>query len=101
MLTVTVRSTWRPLHPVIEDRPLAVCDFRHVNPDDLVAADRVLPDRVGEVYYLHHNAHQKWYWINQQREDECWVMLMYDTKAGKQAKCKWALARDIEAVSDI
>jgi hypothetical protein len=26
-----------------------------------VAADRIIPDRVGEVYYLTHNPKHKWY----------------------------------------
>ena len=77
--------------PEIEDRPLAVCDFRSIDPEDLIAADRVLPDRVGEVYYLRHKKDQEWHWIERQTWDECWVMVMFDTMAGPQAKCKWKL----------
>ncbi len=55
------RSTWRPLNDTLEDRPLAICDPRTIASDDLVAADRILPDRVGEVYYLHHSPAQQWY----------------------------------------
>lgn len=55
-----VRSTWRPLNRVLEDRPLALCDSQSVSANDLVAADRILPDRVGEVYYLRFNQGQKW-----------------------------------------
>lgn len=47
--------------PVLEDRPLALCDSRTVEPKDLVAADRIIPDRVGEVYYLTHNPMHRWY----------------------------------------
>jgi hypothetical protein len=54
-------STWRTLVPTLEDRPLALCDSRSVEPKDLVAADRIIPDRVGEVYYLTHNPKHKWY----------------------------------------
>jgi len=53
-------STWRPLVPVLEDRPLALCDSRSVDPNDLIAADRILPDRKGEVYYLRRNVNQRW-----------------------------------------
>ena len=89
MLTKVI-STWRPLLPVVEDRPLAVCDYRSMDPEDLVAADRVLPDKVGEVYYIRHNLEQKWHWIEHQTSGECWIMMMYDTKKGRQAKCKFA-----------
>lgn len=54
-------STWRTLVPALEDRPLALCDCRSVDPNDLVAADRIIPDRVGEVYYLTHNPKHRWY----------------------------------------
>jgi hypothetical protein len=46
--------------PVLEDRPLALCDSRSVKPHDLIATDRVIPDRVGEVYYLTYNENHKW-----------------------------------------
>ena len=44
----------------LEDNPLAFCDFRTVNKNDLVAADRIIPTRVGEVYYLKPNPQQNW-----------------------------------------
>ena len=47
--------------PNLEDRPLALCDSRSVDPKDLMAADRIIPDRVGEVYYLTHNPKHRWY----------------------------------------
>lgn len=53
-------STWRPLHPVCRDRPLALCDCRSIDPEDLITADRVLPHAVGEVYFLGFNENQKW-----------------------------------------
>jgi hypothetical protein len=46
---------------VLEDCPLALCDSRSVSPEDLIAADRIVPDRVGEVYYLTYNPNHKWY----------------------------------------
>lgn len=57
---LTTISTWRSLIPVLEDRPLALCDARSVLPNDLIATDRVIPTMVGEVYYLHYNPDHKW-----------------------------------------
>jgi len=83
-------STWRSLvAPVLEDRPLALCDSRSVDPDDLVPADRIIPDRVGEVYYLTHNPDHQWYWLEKQTPSEPFVFVMYDTKAGPHARCKF------------
>lgn len=59
-ISLTGPSTWRPLLAVLEDSPLALCDFRSVDPNDLVPADRVIPSHEGEVYYLKYNPDQSW-----------------------------------------
>jgi hypothetical protein len=71
-------------------------------------ADRVIPDRVGEVYYLKYNPNHRWsgspvprckarvdrltafrrYWLEKQTSSEPFVFVMYDTKAGKHARCE-------------
>ncbi|KAL2064601.1 hypothetical protein VTL71DRAFT_3738 [Oculimacula yallundae] len=79
-------NTWRSLLPTLEDRPLAVCDSRTVAPSDLIACDRVLPDRVGEVYYLKYSPLHKWYWISNQTSSEPYVFVLYDTKSGTHAR---------------
>ncbi len=82
-------STWRTLNePVLEDRPLALCDSRSVDPIDLVAADRIIPALVGEVYYLTHNPKHEWFWLEKQTPLEPFAFVMYDTKAGSHARCK-------------
>ena len=82
-------STWRSLLPILEDNPLAVCDARSVDPKDLVPADRVIPTRHGEVYYMHYNEGQKWCWLEKMKPEEPLVMLMYDTRNESQvAKCE-------------
>jgi hypothetical protein len=75
------------LIPEVEDNPLAMCDYRTVDLNDLIAADRIIPTRVGEIYYLKHNANQKWYWANKMRPDELVTMAMYDSEAGTDAIC--------------
>ena len=58
-ITNDFHSTWRSLVPVLEDNPLAVCDSPSIDPEDLIAADRVVPTRHGEVYYVRYNKDQK------------------------------------------
>ncbi|PVH79056.1 hypothetical protein DL98DRAFT_461726 [Cadophora sp. DSE1049] len=79
-------NTWRTLIPVLEDRPLAFCDSRSVDPSDLVAADRIIPGNVGEVYYLTYNPKHQWYWPEKQTPEEPLIFVMYDTKAGPHAR---------------
>ncbi|KAJ4263559.1 hypothetical protein NW762_006378 [Fusarium torreyae] len=80
-------NTWRPLIPRLEDNPLAVCDFRSVDPNDLIVSDRVLPNEYWTMYFFKHNPGQRWHYLSEQTPDELMLMLMYDTKAGG-ARCK-------------
>lgn len=72
-------------------------------------ADRLLPDRVGEIYYLKHSPKHRWfvsptlyqrisftnpeiphrYWLSSQKKSEPFAFVMYDTKAGNHARCKY------------
>jgi hypothetical protein len=81
---LTPASTWRPLVPVLEDRPLALCDSRSVDPEDLVPADRVAPGRFGEVYYLTHNPNHKWYGLKGRRLRQ--LLLILDSGSGSTSK---------------
>ena len=74
---------------MLEDRPLALCDSRSVDPEDLVAADRIIPNAVGEVYYLTYNPNHRWFWLEKQTPSEPLAFVMYDTKAGSHARCKF------------
>jgi hypothetical protein len=60
-------STWRTILPIVEDNPLALCDFRSLDPEDLIPSDRVRPDKLGEVFHLHYNPGQKWYFDHEYR----------------------------------
>jgi hypothetical protein len=53
-------STWRSMLPIVEDRPLALCDSRSVDSADLIPCDRVMRNRVGEVYYLRYSPGHEW-----------------------------------------
>jgi hypothetical protein len=53
--------------------------------------DRVYPQRVGEVYSLHHNKSQRWYWLSDQTTEEVFVTIMYDSVAGSHARCEFPL----------
>ena len=84
-----LESTWRPLVDRLDDRPLAFCDFRTVDKDDLLASDQIYARLRTELYYLKYNNKQRWYWLSHQTPEETMVMVMYDTKAGAGARCKF------------
>ncbi|TFY73522.1 hypothetical protein EWM64_g10490, partial [Hericium alpestre] len=45
-------NLWRPIHHAAYDFPLALCDYRSVNPaEDLIPVTLVYPDREGETFW--------------------------------------------------
>jgi len=94
-------NTWRPLLPVCEDRPLAVCDASSIKPGDLIAADRVYPHTIGEIYYLKPNKNHRWFWMENQTPSDVLIMTMYDTKPGNDARyCPHISFENSRAASD-
>lgn len=81
-------STWRPMVPIIQDHPLAVCDVRSVDPEKLLPCDRVLGGRLGENYLLQYHKGQKWHWLDGQTPDEPLLFLSWDSEAGEGTRCK-------------
>jgi len=75
-------NTWRPMLPQIEDSPLAMCDFRTIDGDDLIETDRIYPTHQAEIYYLKHNTGQKWYWVPEQKSSELLIFVSYDSHTG-------------------
>jgi hypothetical protein len=55
-------NVWRPIRGPVQRSPLALADASSVQPNQLIAADQVFPDRVGEIYYLVHHPSQRWYY---------------------------------------
>jgi hypothetical protein len=82
-------SVWRPLTNIVEDCPLAICDPSSIDPQDLVAADRVTPDFRVQLYYLRHNPSQKWRWISKQAPNELWAFVNYDSRCRLEEKSTW------------
>ena len=84
-------STWRPHQPIVEDRPLAVCDYFSVAVDDKVSVDRVFPDTTFEMYFMKYNPHQRWHWLSKHSSSELMLMMTYDSHAGDGAKCTFGV----------
>lgn len=80
-------NCWRPLVNSADGQPLAMCDYYSVNQADLRAADRASREYVGEIYYLHYNEAQRWYWISHQTPEELLIFVNYDSDAGDGPPC--------------
>jgi hypothetical protein len=78
---VQVINLWRPiLDEPLRDAPLAVCDSRTVEAQDLVPSDLVYRERVGETYSVKYNPAHQWYYAPEMRRDEALLLKIADTR---------------------
>jgi len=78
---VQIINLWRPIRGPVQDTPLAVADFRTVDPvNDVVPTDLIYPHRTGETYSVKHSPAQKWYYLNEQQTDEITLLKCYESE---------------------
>jgi hypothetical protein len=85
-------SVWRPLHHVVEDWPLAICDGSTVTYDDLLATDVVrenFEEYVGSNMFALYREKCNWHYISKQKPSEAWIFKQYDSDEGVSAKCTY------------
>jgi hypothetical protein len=83
---VQVINMWRPIRGPLLDAPLAACDARTVDPQDLVPSDLVYRERVGETYSVTWNPAHRWYYAPQMRTDEALLLKIADTRTDVPAR---------------
>lgn len=83
---VQVINLWRPIRGPLQDAPLAVCDATTVAPDDLVPADLVYRDRVGETYGVTYNPAHRWYYVPDMQPDEALLLKCYNSATDGRAR---------------
>jgi hypothetical protein len=83
---VQIINLWRPIRGPLLDSPLAVCDARTVKPNELVAADLVYPNRVGETYSVKYNPDHQWFYVQRMTADEVLLLKCFDSKTDGRAR---------------
>lgn len=77
-----IAQTWRALSPAPQDTPLAFCDGSSVLDTDLLDAHyNRAGDRGPNVWLLHHNPAQRWYYFPHMTPDEVVLFKGYDSEA--------------------
>jgi hypothetical protein len=77
---------WRPVGGRVLQMPLAVCDARTLEPDDLLPSDLVYPDWRGETYAVAFNPRHRWYWYPRQAPWEATLLKVYDSATDGRAR---------------
>ena len=72
---------WRPIGGPVYSTPLAICDARTIDSNDLLPSDLVYRDWVGETYAVAFNPQHRWYWFPRQTTTEATLLKIYDSAA--------------------
>jgi len=74
-----VINVWKPIRGPVEQAPLAVCDARTIDGDDLVPTDLRYGDRTGEVYSLRWSARHAWFYFPRMEAAEAMLLKCFDS----------------------
>ena len=77
--------------------PLAICDASSVAPDDLVRADLIYPDRVGEIYNAVYSPDHRWFYVSEMQTDEVLLFKGYDSDTDGLARFTLHTAFDLKS----
>lgn len=83
---VQIINLWRPIRGPLQDAPLAVCDARTVKFDELVGADLVYPNRVGETYSVKYSPEHRWFYVPEMTADEILLLKCFDSETDGRAR---------------
>jgi hypothetical protein len=81
----------------ILDCPLALCDFRTINPEDLVPMNLVYPHFVDEAYEVRYNPSHRWLYKKEMGPDDVIIFKLYDNLRS-EATGKWSCETKCKAI---
>ncbi|KIJ64624.1 hypothetical protein HYDPIDRAFT_112006 [Hydnomerulius pinastri MD-312] len=77
-------NVWRPIGNPVAHNPLAVADYRTVNPDeDLISTRHIYPTREGSTFSVKYSQEHKWYYLSDQTPDEVTLIKCFDSDVDK------------------
>lgn len=79
-------NVWRPITGPVKTSPIAVCDARTIDAEDLVRLELRYPDRTGETYAVTYNPHHRWFYFPEMRADEALFIKCFDSARDGRAR---------------
>lgn len=83
---VAFLNVWKPIHRIVEERPLAMCDVSTSPPDDFFKLHLRYRDRNGENYVMRHSPNHKWWYFPKMTPEQVILLKTYDSEADGRAK---------------
>jgi len=81
-------NIWRPISTPIQDCPLALCDYRTIDPTkDLIPADIVFPHYLDEAYEVLHSPNHRWFYKKGMDWDDVLLFKLGDNSPNEAPLC--------------
>lgn len=72
-------NVWKPIHNVVEERPLAMCDVTTSPTSDFFKLHLRYRDRDGENYVMKHSDEHQWYYFPKMTPEQVILLKTYDS----------------------
>ena len=79
-------NVWKPIHRVVEEHPLAMCDVTSSPPEDFFKLHLRYRDRNGENYVMRHSANHKWWYFPKMTPEKVIVLKTFDSETDGRAR---------------
>jgi len=81
---VRIINVWRPIGNPVAHHPLAVADWRSLDPEnDLIPTRHIYQDREGATFSVRYNPSHRWYYLGGQTPDEVTLIKCFDSDETK------------------
>lgn len=79
-------NVWKPIHNIVKERPLAMCDVTSSPPEDFFKLFLRYRDRVGENYVMRHNDQHKWWYFPEMTPEQVILLKTYESEEDGRAR---------------
>jgi len=79
-------NVWKPIHNVVEEHPLAMCDVTSSPSSDFFKLHLRYRDRNGENYVMKHNEKHKWWYFPKMGTEQVITLKTFDSEMDGRAR---------------
>jgi hypothetical protein len=79
-------NVWKPIHRVVEERPLAMCDVTSTKAEDFFKLYLRYRDRNGENYVMRYSPDHKWWYFPKMTPEQVIILKTYESETDGRAR---------------
>lgn len=83
---VAFYNLWKPLYQRVEELPLAMCDARTHDPEDMLRMELKYRERTGEIYVMRYSPKHRWLYFPQMEPHQGLLLKTYDSETDGRAR---------------